>query len=200
MRPLYHPLRLRYATPASCPLTGPPRRDSAGVSSQGKRSSPEGTDPCDLPASYPRRLLVVTGLTPARAADLAKLDRGLKDEPKYATAAPKYCLLAFGPEAKTVVWLVLDGDTLHVRASPDGKSAPAWREFKNARYGAPIGDVWEEGGKARYEQLRYSPGQDDRTLSVRIDGKVQSAGWTPAANSPSPPAPRTRRSSTSAGR
>jgi hypothetical protein len=127
----------------------------------------------------PAALLVVAGLTPASAADLTKIDRSLTDEPKYATAAPKYCLLTFGAEAKTLVWLVLDGDVLHVRASPDGKAAPAWRQFKNARYGAVIGDVWEEGGKIRHEGLRYSPGQDERTLSVRVGGKTQSAGRDP---------------------
>src|SRR3954451_4438873 len=104
----------------------------------------------------PAALLVVAGLPPAGAADLTKLDRALTDEPKYATAAPKYCLLAFGPEARTLVWLVLGGDTLHVRASPDGKAPPAWRQFKKAQYGAAIGDVWGEGGEVRYEQLRYS--------------------------------------------
>jgi hypothetical protein len=124
----------------------------------------------------PAALLVVAGLSPAGAADLAKIDRDLKGEPKYATPAPKYCLLAFGPEAKTLVWLVLDGDALHVRASFGAKEPPAWREFKRAKYGVAIGDVWGEGGEVRYEQLRYFPGNEDRTLSVRIDGGMQTAG------------------------
>src|SRR5438067_566227 len=41
------------------------------------------------------------------AADLAKIDRTIVKEPAYKSA-PKYCLLVFGPEAATRVWLVLD--------------------------------------------------------------------------------------------
>jgi hypothetical protein len=121
-------------------------------------------------------LLVAAGLPPASAADLSKIDRTLKDEPKYTTRAPKYCLLVFGAEAKTLVWLVHDGDVLHVRASLDGKAAPIWRQFKNVRYGAPIGDVCEAGGKVRHKHLRYSPGQTDMLLTVDVEGKRQSAG------------------------
>src|SRR5262249_4307689 len=33
---------------------------------------------------------------------------------------PRYCLLVFGPEAKTRVWLVLDGDVLYVDRNGNG--------------------------------------------------------------------------------
>jgi hypothetical protein len=50
---------------------------------------------------------VWTHPTPVLAADLTKVDRTIKKEPAY-TGKPKYCLLVFGPEANTRVWLVLD--------------------------------------------------------------------------------------------
>jgi hypothetical protein len=52
------------------------------------------------------RLLLVLSFcsTPAMAADLSKIDRTLAKEPKYQSKA-KYCLLVFGPQAKTRVWL-----------------------------------------------------------------------------------------------
>ena len=53
------------------------------------------------------------------AADLGKVDRAIKKEPVYK-GKPKYCLLAFGPEAKAKVWLVLDGDTLFVDRNGNG--------------------------------------------------------------------------------
>ena len=53
------------------------------------------------------------------AADLAKVDRTIKKEPSYL-GKPKYCLLVFGPEAKTKVWLVIDGDTLYVDRNGNG--------------------------------------------------------------------------------
>ncbi len=56
----------------------------------------------------------------AAAADLTKIERTLAKEPAYQSKTPKYCLMVFGPEAKTRVWLVLDGDTLYVDRNGNG--------------------------------------------------------------------------------
>jgi hypothetical protein len=53
------------------------------------------------------------------AADLSKVDRTIKKEPAY-NGKPRYCLLVFGPKADPRVWLVLDGDTLHVDRNGNG--------------------------------------------------------------------------------
>ena len=53
------------------------------------------------------------------AADLSKIERTIGKEPAYQ-GKPKYCLLVFGPEAKTRVWLVQDGDTLYVDRNANG--------------------------------------------------------------------------------
>ena len=71
-------------------------------------------------------------------ADLTKVDRSIKKEPAYQTKSPKYCLLVFGPEAKTRVWLVLDGDTLYI--------AMEWVA------GAPLFEIFRVG-KERRDQL-----------------------------------------------
>ncbi len=52
--------------------------------------------------------------------DLGKIDRTIKKEPVYQTKTPGYCLLVFGPEARTRVWLVLDGDTLYIDRDGSG--------------------------------------------------------------------------------
>jgi hypothetical protein len=57
---------------------------------------------------------------PLSALILAKIDRTIAKEPAYQSQAPKYCLLAFGPEATTRVWLVLDGDRLFVDTNGNG--------------------------------------------------------------------------------
>jgi hypothetical protein len=54
------------------------------------------------------------------AADLAKIDRKIAKEPTYQTKSPRYCLLVFGPEAKTRIWLVQDGDVLYVDRNGNG--------------------------------------------------------------------------------
>lgn len=55
----------------------------------------------------------------ATATDLSKIPRTIAKEPTYKTK-PKYCLLVFGPEAKTRIWLVLDGDVLYVDRNGNG--------------------------------------------------------------------------------
>src|SRR5437870_12141796 len=70
-----------------------------------------------------RSLLVLALLSfcsaPATATDLSKVDRTIKKEPAYK-GKPKYCLLVFGLEAKTRVWLVLDGATLYADMNGNG--------------------------------------------------------------------------------
>jgi hypothetical protein len=124
----------------------------------------------------PAALLVAAGLTPVRAAELAKLDRTVPDEPKYLTAAPRYALLAFGPEAKTTVWLVQDGDVVHVRASPDGKAPPVWRHHK-AEYVSTfaLGDIWEDATTC-HKNLRLFRTHYQR-LSLGVGTRQQLAGW-----------------------
>ncbi len=64
--------------------------------------------------------LLALPIAPATAADLTKIDRTLLKEPQYQSGSPKYCLLVFGPEANTRVWLVQDGDRLYVDRNANG--------------------------------------------------------------------------------
>jgi hypothetical protein len=64
-------------------------------------------------------LLLLAFSAPISAVDLSKIDRKIGKEPVY-TSQPKYCLLVLGPEAKTRVWLVQDGDTLYVDRNGNG--------------------------------------------------------------------------------
>jgi hypothetical protein len=57
--------------------------------------------------------------SPAVASDLTKIQRSVAKEPAYRTS-PRYCLLVFGSEAKTRVWLILDGDILYVDRNGSG--------------------------------------------------------------------------------
>jgi hypothetical protein len=52
-------------------------------------------------------------------ADLTKIDRTIGKEPAYKNS-PRYCLLVFGPKADFRVWLVKDGDVLHVDRNGNG--------------------------------------------------------------------------------
>jgi hypothetical protein len=71
----------------------------------------------------------------AEPADLAKIERKIAKELAYQSEAPRYCLLVFGPEAKTRVWLVQDGDVLYVDRNGNGDLTEAGK-----RVALPQGD------------------------------------------------------------
>jgi len=81
----------------------------------------------------------------AQGADLTKIDRTIASEPAYKTK-PKYGLLVFGPEAKSRVWLVLDGDVLYVDRNGNGDLTEKGERINQVRAsdetnGFPIGDL-----------------------------------------------------------
>src|SRR5947209_19813336 len=65
----------------------------------------------------------------ASAADLSKIERTIAKEPAYESKDVRYCLLVFGPEAKTRVWLVQDGDTLYVDTNGNGDLSEPGKKF-----------------------------------------------------------------------
>jgi hypothetical protein len=67
----------------------------------------------------PALACLALGSVPAPAGDLTKIDRAIAKEPAYQTK-PRYCLLVFGPQAKTRVWLVQDGNTLCIDRNGNG--------------------------------------------------------------------------------
>ena len=50
---------------------------------------------------------------PAQKTVLDSVEKTIGREPKYA-GTPRYALLVLGPEGKTIVWMVEDGDVLYV--------------------------------------------------------------------------------------
>lgn len=136
------------------------------------------------------------------AADLSKIERPLRKEPAYQSKTPKYCLLVFGPEAKTRVWLVLDGKTLYVDRNGNGDLTDDGEKIvaKNAQpflgddyeIVFPIGDIRD--GPRTHKKLAVSLGKMDylalrdpdvkawlakrpeaRAISLRAD--VELPGW-----------------------
>jgi hypothetical protein len=125
--------------------------------------------------------------------DLRKIDRTIAREPAYESKAPRYALLVFGPEAKTRVWLVLDGETLYVDRNRDGdltgkgeRVTPDKRDlFLNGEGGKKVrvqarawevGDIADADGKAKHTELSVAMGKvgeapADWTILVNLNGK-----------------------------
>ena len=53
-------------------------------------------------------------------ADLGRIDRAIAKLPAFTSETQAYCLLVFGPDARTHVWLVRDGDVLYVDRNGNG--------------------------------------------------------------------------------
>jgi hypothetical protein len=105
-------------------------------------------------------LLFLPGAAPA---DLTKVNRTIAKEPAYVSKQPRYCLLVFGPQAATRVWLVIDGDFLYIDRNGNGDlTEPGERvrfsAFRAAGEGpiaeqreAEAGVIWE--GKLKHERF-----------------------------------------------
>jgi hypothetical protein len=111
------------------------------------------------------------------ATDLSKVDRTIAKEPTYKSK-PKYCLLVFGPEAKTRVWLVQDGDTLYVDRNGNGdltepgKKVAAEKEegAEEGQFAFKIGEIRE--GALVHKNLRVSVSKIDHLAKLDEMAKV----------------------------
>jgi hypothetical protein len=116
----------------------------------------------------------------APAVDLTKIERALRKEPEYKTKARRYCLLVFGPKADYRVWLVLDGETLHVDRNGNGdlteageSTGPQGRNtdpcsFKPVAILAPDGKTEEKLEFALYGWFDYTAGKDSPQVSQYV--------------------------------
>jgi hypothetical protein len=103
-------------------------------------------------------LVAFAAAASAPKVDLNEIERSIAKEPAYQTRLPKYCLLVFGREAKTRIWLVLDGTSLYIDRNGNGdltetgecvsmKGGGKWLD-------AQLGQFRDEAGKMRELSLR----------------------------------------------
>jgi hypothetical protein len=103
---------------------------------------------------------------PKPAADLSKIARTIIKEPAYQ-GKPTYCLLVFGPEAKTRIWLVVDGNILYVDRNGNGDLTETGERIE----GTPLFDRPGPAGRLigisfGVEKLTKWDGKDTRLMVV----------------------------------
>jgi hypothetical protein len=125
-------------------------------------------------------LLLSFFVSAAAAADLTKIDRTISKEPVYKSQ-PEYCLLVFGPEAKTRVWLVRDQDVLYVDRNGNGdltekgEGQAGTKDQEGIKW--HIGDIVEADGRTRHTDLRVRFRRGSFALSLRTaEGIHQEVG------------------------
>jgi hypothetical protein len=113
-------------------------------------------------------LLANIAAVTATAADLTKIDRTIAKEPVYQNK-PNYCLLVFGPEAKTRVWLVVDGNVLYVDRNGNGDLT---EKGKRMALMEPEGDITEPDRGTKHTALLVKPQKDGgMVVSIMTQGK-----------------------------
>ncbi|MCI0462143.1 MAG: hypothetical protein L0Z62_34765 [Gemmataceae bacterium] len=109
----------------------------------------------------------------ASGAELTKIERTIAKEPAYKSH-PRYCLLAFGPEAKFRVWLVRDGgDVLYVDRNGNGDlTEPGERVARGAPGSSDFhpGDIIEPDSKVRHTRLEVDA--FDHRVGITVAGKL----------------------------
>jgi len=146
-------------------------------------------------------LASLLGGVPIFGADLSKVDRTIRKEPAYQSK-PSYCLLVFGPEANTRVWLIQDGDRIYVDRNSNGDLTESGESFspskreeftttvddKPALYRTwiySIGDIVpadKSGRHTEFKLTRYRVGDPPAqyVVSLKVNGQIQQyAGWAP---------------------
>lgn len=115
---------------------------------------------------------------PAWAADLSKIDRTIAKEPAYQ-GQPKYCLLVFGPEARTPMWLVLDDKTLYLDRAGNGDLTDAVKSGGSGRWErVALGAVPDADGTLRQGNLTAERSSNNVELEVTVGNKVlYYVGW-----------------------
>jgi hypothetical protein len=132
--------------------------------------------------------LVLLSAPGVRAADLAKIERKIAKEPAYESKAPKYCLLVFGLDARTRVWLVQDGEKLYVDRNANGDLTEAGEcvELKQKGDGFrsfEAGDIKADGlthTGLNVMQMKASPesaGNDEEWQRVKKSGPEPWTWW-----------------------
>src|SRR5262249_24359264 len=110
-------------------------------------------------------ILLSTWAVNIPAADLTKIERTIAKEPAYI-GKPKYCVLVFGPEAKTRIWLALDGIALYVDRTGVGDLTEKRHVLRPCRDGSSkreciVGDIIDVDGKTKYTDLKVTCLDDD---------------------------------------
>ncbi len=136
---------------------------------------------------------------PGPAADLTRIDRHIRHEPTYR-GKPKYCLLVFGKEARTRIWLVQDGPTIYVDrhgtgdlTAPDSKVAAEKDDGAEAGvYTFKAGDLFDgelvhkeltvevkrlAHFAAEDDHMKALVARDQNALGYHIQLQVAMPGW-----------------------
>lgn len=95
----------------------------------------------------------MAGAAEATSPDLSRIPRVIARAPAFRAPEQRYCLLALGPEARSRVWLVLDGNDLYVDRNRNGNLTEPGERVTGVEGRFKVGDLVEADGKTRYRNV-----------------------------------------------
>lgn len=110
-----------------------------------------------------------------QAADLTAIKRVLAKEPAYQ-GNPRYCLLAFGKEAKSHIWLVRDDRAAYVDRNRNGDLTEPNEKIDNASTGFNVNDLVVPEGPHRNLYV-YTLGDGTFRMNLRRSGAEEDAQY-----------------------
>jgi hypothetical protein len=132
--------------------------------------------------------MLVLWSPPASATDLPRIDHTIAKEPTYQSKA-KYCLLMFGPEGKTRIWLALDPEArlLYVDCNSNGDLTEKGKRFeppdrkdrlKNIDMRVfQIGEIFGKNKKVKYTNLKVEHwGTEKGAEGFRVELRYHGGG------------------------
>ncbi len=105
---------------------------------------------------------------PRSGVDLTRIDRTLQREPAYQSDEALYCLLVFGAEGKTRVWLAVDGETLYVDRNGNGDLTEPGEAVTVKGGSFDAGSIQDADGLSHSVHMRT--GGERARLWVRVKG------------------------------
>lgn len=131
---------------------------------------------------------------PVRASeptfDLSKLDRKIARTPKFRTAKQVYCLLALGPEAKSTVWLIIDGKRLYVDRNANGDLTEVGEQIElgddatDEGFREFAGGSIQAAGRTHTNLTVWMLSATSGFVGLKIDGKLEQQAFPTLTNSP----------------
>jgi hypothetical protein len=129
-------------------------------------------------------LTLVVAVSPFPAGGLASVRRAIAKEPAYQSKRPKFCLLVFGRDAQSRIWLVIDGERLYADRNSNGDLTDQGEMKRAITWGDKGGTYFEFGaltimdGKKMHLAVTHHPkGDQSDRMTISVAGRdVQYAG------------------------
>jgi hypothetical protein len=135
-------------------------------------------------ASICPALLTLLFLTAfAHAGDANEIKRPPIKEPVYQSKHVEYWLLVFGPDAKTRVWVVRDGDTWYFDRNGNGDLTEEGKQItgKDGYFAEP---VQIRAGQTNYKITHFNDHSTNYYIAVETEGKHQQYASSKSARTP----------------